>query len=122
MKPFSLKHALAGEPVITRDGRKVTYLTKLEQVPGYQVAGVIENTESIARWTENGYFLRECSNHVADLFMYVEKNSLWVNVYEGRFSGQLCTSTHGTLNEANQNKLLINGFDYLKTIEITNEP
>lgn len=34
MKPFNLEAALRGEPVVTRDGRKVTQVTKFDVAPG----------------------------------------------------------------------------------------
>ena len=124
MIKFNLKRALSGDPVITRDGRKVTHITVLEQVKDYPVVGVVEGAESIARWTENGYFLREGSNHVANLFMdYVEKKSIWINIYDNE-SRMWCSYGYNSqeeANEANERVIKITDSVYIKTIEITNE-
>jgi endonuclease YncB( thermonuclease family) len=43
MKPFNLEAALRGEPVVTRDGRKVNQVTKFDVAPGHDsVVAVID--------------------------------------------------------------------------------
>jgi hypothetical protein len=123
MKPFSLKHALAGAPVVTKDGRKVIYVTKLEQVKDYPVVGLIEGTESIARWTEDGYFLKPCSPHKCDLLVHEEKKSIWVNIYDNK-SRMWCSHGYNSpeeAEEANKRTTSICDSVYIKTVEITND-
>lgn len=114
MKPFDLSEALEGKPVVTRDGRKVTYITHLSP---RLIGGILENTEKISTWNSSGYFLNDSSTHSCDLFMYIEKKSVWVNVYEDE-KGDLFLMEHSSKDEAH--KSIISG-TYIKTIEITNE-
>lgn len=41
MKPFNLERALAGDAVITRDGREVTQLVKFDVESKYKLFGVV---------------------------------------------------------------------------------
>jgi hypothetical protein len=123
MKPFSLKHALAGALVVTRNGRKVIYVTELEGVKVYPVVGLVEGTESIAKWTKDGYFLKTRSPHKYDLFVHEVKKSIWVNIYDNK-SRMWCSYGHNSPEEAEEaNKRTTNICDsvYIKTVEITNE-
>lgn len=116
MKPFNLEEALAGKPVITRDGREVTQLTKFDtNYEKYTLYGVVNNI--ILRWANDGIF---CLNEInkADLFMKSQKRSIWVNVYDNGKEIWLGCS-YDTKEGA-----LINSYGdsvYIKTIEITNE-
>jgi (p)ppGpp synthase/HD superfamily hydrolase len=76
MKPFDLTKALAGEPVVTRDGQPVTQLTKFDCDSAYPLRAVIDG--KIISFTIDGICLskRQCSH---DLFMAEPER--WVNVY-----------------------------------------
>ena len=68
MKPFNLEQALAGAPVITRDGTKVIRLIELpEEEPQSRLVAVLEDGET-ATFNEGGryYSMRDSS---LDLFM-----------------------------------------------------
>ena len=78
MKPFNLKEALEGKPVVTRDGREVTQLQKFD-CGTINLAGVID--DYVHTWFEDGVYLRKCENR-DDLFMREEEVTLWVNVYK----------------------------------------
>ena len=118
MKPFNLERALAGDPVITRNGKEVTvlYLFKQEHVK-HPVLGVID--EYAIHWSKEGYRSSSCSPNEWDLFMAPEKKSIWVNVYESADDGNLFLMTLLSKEEALMGKVVGN---YIKTIEITNEP
>ncbi len=79
MKPFNLEKALAGEPVITRDGRPVTQLIKFEAIveDGYVIYGVVNN--KIFNFLDSGKYDRTFESHCFDLFMAEPER--WVNVY-----------------------------------------
>lgn len=120
MKPFNIDLALQGEPVITRDGRKVTYITK---IPNHNfIVGIIEGIPQITQWAVNGNFLNDHYTHLCDLFMFIEKKSVWVNVYESEDNTdefQVYTSRlHPTKESALAHR---KDYNYIKTIEITNE-
>lgn len=79
MKPFNLERAVAGEKVVTRDGREVTQLTKFDaKDTTYALIGVVD--ASLQSWTLEGVFEKgETSN--ADLFIAPKTVKRWVNFY-----------------------------------------
>lgn len=79
MKPFNLKEALAGKPVVTRNGRPVTQLTHMHVVTdSYSLVGVMRY--KIETWTTDGKFLRTPREHVLDLFMASTKKSGYIAI------------------------------------------
>ena len=81
MKPFSLEQALAGTPVITRDGVKVIRLIELpEAKPKSKLVVVLEDGET-ATFNEAGryYSMRDSS---LDLFMAPTKKEGYINIYK----------------------------------------
>jgi hypothetical protein len=77
MKPFNLERALAGDPVITRDGRPVTQLTLFTNTKTYPLVGVVEGV--IKAWKTNGkYFNGQEWSY--DLFMPPVKREGWIIV------------------------------------------
>jgi hypothetical protein len=118
MKEFNLERALAGEPVITRDGRKVTQLTLLQVNNRYSLIGVVDGL--LETFTDEGVYDYERDFTDTDLFMVEQKKSVWVNVYEYE-NGQLWVGDYyNSLEEANKHRTQMGR--YIKTIEITNEP
>jgi len=119
MKKFNLEEALAGKPVITRDGKEVTQLVKFDtnkNSEGYLLFGVVEGF--IAKWTIHGNYFSNGVQNGRDLFMKTGKKSIWVNVYDNGKETWLGCS-YDTKEGA-----LINSYGdsvYIKTIEITNE-
>jgi hypothetical protein len=83
MQPFNLEAALAGKPVVTRDGRPVTQITKFKDIV-YPVAGVLQGTlftfRTDGRYTDEGP--SKC-----DLFMKSEPKTFYANVYSGGVVG-----------------------------------
>jgi hypothetical protein len=118
MKKFNLEKALAGEPVVTRDGQKVTQLTLFEINDQYPLRGVINMI--LLRFPKEGIFDLSLKNHPLDLFMAPEKKSVWVNVYEKENGEFELGMQHTTLQRATNN--IRGNENYIKTIEITNEP
>lgn len=79
-KPFDLERALAGDPVVTRDGRPVTQLTHFKDVEygSESLCGVV--CGSLEKWMSDGrYYLAGTSG--TDLFMAPKKRTVWVNLY-----------------------------------------
>jgi hypothetical protein len=70
MKPFDLEKALAGEPVVTRDGRPVTQLIKFEAIveDGYVIYGVVNN--KIFNFLDSGKYDRTFESHCFDPVSY----------------------------------------------------
>jgi len=118
MKQFNLEKALAGEPVVTRDGKKVTQLTLFETDNIYPLRGVIDR--AVCDFTTGGIFDVDLEDHKFNLFMVDEKKSVWVNVYKNDFSDEFVLGIqHKTLERATNN--ISGDEDYIKTIEITNK-
>ena len=69
-KPFDLQKALAGAPVVTRDGRRVIGLVLLPAKGEFPLAGMVEGDENIYTWKKTGGFLRS-STCSSDLFLDV---------------------------------------------------
>jgi hypothetical protein len=69
MKPFNLKKALAGEPVVTRNGLRVSEIHLFETYRNnHPVVAVVEN--ELTRFNLDGkYWLRDTSDSTNDLFM-----------------------------------------------------
>lgn len=84
-KAFNLEQALAGRPVVTRDGRSVMQLVKFDCVDDAgKVYGVVDCKVYV--FTSNGEYLHD-SGSCLDLFMTPEKK--WVNLYWNEEQGRL---------------------------------
>lgn len=115
MSPFDLEKALAGAKVVTRDGREVTQLTKFDVRGDFPLTGIIQNKRESFKL--NGKYSDHIESHY-DLFMAPQKQSIWVNVYEG----DILVLGHSRNKSFDEAKLNIHeGFTYIKTIEITND-
>lgn len=81
MKPFDLEKALAGDPVVTRDGREVTQIHLFDTTAKHRLFGVlfgeVEAFSIDGRYWDNG-------DSEADLFMAPKKRTVWVNLYAHR--------------------------------------
>jgi hypothetical protein len=82
MEKFNLERALAGEPVITREGREVTQLTYFKEArEQYNLVGLMEGV--VCTWNEIGTSILGHETR-SDLFMKPKENAIWVNVYKRR--------------------------------------
>lgn len=81
MKPFNLQEALAGKPVITRAGLKVTGLCKFTFAKKYPIVATIEGLDEPMFFHLDGAFGTPSYAPLYDLFMQSEKKSGWVNIY-----------------------------------------
>ena len=120
MIEFNLERALAGEPVITRNGKKVTQLHLFNTNTEQPLLGIIEGDEDIFNWGTNGKY-NSPKETSFDLFMAVEKKSIWINVYliEGKF--RIGSHHFPSKTTAKENIIYEHPFEYFKTVEITNE-
>ncbi len=107
MKPFNLEKALAGDPVITRDGRKVTIAGYNPTGGKEKVAGWIACNPSNAGWKDiacfwdsNGGFEGDTGPcNPEDLFMAPKQRTLWVNLFP-KVSGRNPALTFDTEKDA----------------------
>jgi hypothetical protein len=118
MKPFNLEEALAGKPVVCRNGWEVTEIVYMPTVTGrLKVFAVAHGV--VRAYDREGNFSTFTDTHELDLFMLEEKKSLWINLYNNE--GDLFVTAYKTEVEAKDRGLSTLEFEYIKTIEITNE-
>jgi len=83
-KPFNLEEALAGKPVVTRDGRQVKKITKsdVNHTNPYSIYALLvtqtsnfnDVNEIIGSWTESGKYIASTSEeNPLDLLMHIEE-------------------------------------------------
>lgn len=94
MKPFDLTAAISGAPVVTRDGREVSQLTKFEVVDRCQLRGVIGN--EIYPWYSSGKMWAEDEDSL-DLFMREEEPEVWEATMELRWENRAVPLTPHTV-------------------------
>ena len=119
MKKFNLKEAMAGKPVLTRNGKKVTNITyfAVDDSDLPCVYGLVDGY--VESWHIKGQEVLGAKNDL-DLFMAFEKTSVWINVYEYPDGGIIIDGWHNSIEKAKNREC--GGNRYIKTIEITNEP
>lgn len=115
MKPFNLSDALAGKPVVTRDGRTVSKVVLVDDTLEHCLVAVI-NGKMSAHDRQGQFTTTETER---DLFMASTKKSVWVNVYDE--GGKLGVSKVKYDTEEECLKNITRKGKYIKTIEITNE-
>jgi hypothetical protein len=119
LEKFNLEKALSGAKVVTRDGREVSELTKFESASYFSLAGVLNG--SLQTWTDTGHFdtlLTQESDR--DLFLFGgQVRRAWVNIYgNGR---DIITSSGGYRTREDAIRNIREDYEYIKTIEITDE-
>lgn len=81
MRPFNLELWKAGEPVITRDGRKIEQLTYFDNISScYKFYGTLEG--DVYAWTFEGkkWDFEYDNDDILDLFH--PEPEMWVNAYK----------------------------------------
>ena len=95
LKPFNLEKALAGEPVVTRDGRQVTDIAIFNSLNDERNTFAVIDGQ-FYQFTKNGKYSRyENMDYCLDLFMTpkIIKKSGWLNVYPNNTVGFLVHPT-----------------------------
>ena len=101
MREFNLEEALAGKPVVTRNGHKVDQLKKYDVESRFNLYGVL--LEEIIAFSESGKYSKPPNVSLEseyDLFMKSEKKEGWINIYAGGRSGCTFTNKEGALKQA----------------------
>lgn len=81
MKPFDLEAAKRGEPIQTRDGRPVKFISHVPECEGsYRVIVLIYGRLYTNSYAEDGITFHNVS-HSSDLLMAPRKRTVWVNLY-----------------------------------------
>lgn len=80
MKPFNLEEALAGKPVMTREGRKVVRIFYAEEAcENSKVICVLETGLVVSHYKDGRYSADRKSDN--DLVMAPQKKEGWINLY-----------------------------------------
>jgi hypothetical protein len=118
-KPFNLEEALNGAKVVTRHGHEVKQLTCFDTSNNhnYPLYGVIG--KDICCWARTGQFNIEINNHCNDLFLAVEPQRKWLNLYKDERGNFYLSQWCHSLKEAKN--LIDLSLNFIKTIEITDE-
>ena len=90
-KPFNLQEALAGKPVVTRDGRKVKIGAYNHDADAYHVIGWIDGFPE--DWTKDGHYFHDERESDLNLFMAPETKDVWV-VLVSTIADSFCTSSY----------------------------
>ena len=115
MKPFNLKEALAGKPVITLRGVEATQLHLFDIDHIYPLSAVVEG--ELIQYTIKGEFRSDYESGW-DLFMAEVEKAQWINIWETK-NGYILTTNHNREDQADleiENELL---HKHLKKIRIT---
>lgn len=78
MKPFNLERALAGDPVVTRDGEPVTQLTQFIGLDSEEALFGVQD-KKVRRWFLDGKYIADDYSRL-DLFMAPVKREGWLIV------------------------------------------
>jgi len=85
MKPFNLEKALAGEPVVTRDGIPATDFHYFEREKSvFNVCALVDGI--VGRFTADGY---SHTDNMSDLFMAPSRRTMWGVLYRSDYTGGL---------------------------------
>jgi hypothetical protein len=120
LKKFDLEKVIYGAKVVTRGGDEVTQLSKFETDSYYCLYGVVNGI--VEDWTIDGKYRLETPECSKDLFIAVEPQRIWVNVYKDA-NGDLWVGSCFATFESAQNYATNQESQkakecYLKTIEI----
>jgi hypothetical protein len=91
MKPFDLKKALDGDPVVTRDGQRVLNIAYLPDATPYMRVAAVVKTASVNyvfMYSERGT-IYENSSMDFDLFMAPVEREYWIATGKGSNTGGL---------------------------------
>jgi hypothetical protein len=85
MKPFDLQRAIAGDPVVTRDGRRAKFVAHVpESKRGCTTIAFVEGDGAVRLYYDNGSFCYDNSISEHDLQMAPKKKTAYVNLWPGR--------------------------------------
>jgi hypothetical protein len=117
MKTFNLEKALAGQPVVTKDGKPVTQLTLFDTKDISCLVGDVSG--ELRKFTIDGVSF---AGDTQNLFMSTQGMCCWVNVYQNGYHKNLFVGdSYGskkTALENIENILDIEKHEYIKTIKI----
>jgi len=115
MKPFDLEKALAGEPVVSKEGRKVIQLHYFPNLgSNFKVIAQLEHGFSFDTFTIHGKYSDDESSQL-DLIMAEPER--WVNVYYSKAQDNVWASQFYE-SESEAKEHIISTSSYQTTIKI----
>ena len=81
MKAFNLEQALAGEKIVTRDGREITQLVTFKTASGEVIYGLDVENDHVEQWLIDGRYHDTKDDCGGDLFMAPEILYGFINDY-----------------------------------------
>jgi hypothetical protein len=116
MKPFNLEKALAGEPVVTRGGDKVTEIHNFSTRHGEMtVFAIIEG--GFLTFNKNGEHYSEFVSSDFDLFM--AEPEAWINIYYSKVQDKIWDSARYNSEEEAKENIVTTMSSYLTTVKIS---
>lgn len=111
--PFNLSRALYGDPVVTREGRKVLEIHCMAKDVKHPVIAIIEDYGDSMQFTKSGMVIH--NTEVYDLFMAPKTEKRWVNLYYT--NGYITTSI---IYKSKEDATFTEDYpsNYLETIEV----
>jgi len=99
MKPFDLGKAKAGDPIVTRDGRRARFVAHVPDCDmGHRVLVKAEARGFCSSYAENGKFDTDNDfGHPNDLFMAPKKREGWVNIYPCKTADGVAAGTSSAM-------------------------
>ena len=121
MKPFNVKQALDGTPVVNKLGYKVTdfvYSNRADQT-GFCLAALILDPEGAEFQTFKitGRFCKYDYESVNDLFM--AEPETWINVYYSKVQDKIWNSVKYTSELEAKENIINSNSTYLTTVKIS---
>lgn len=82
-EPFDLARAMAGEPIVTRDGRKARFVAHVPEAEDHKVVAFVDGQGVSINFCETGHTYSQNHEHGIDLLMAPKpKRTVWVNMYK----------------------------------------
>lgn len=80
IKPFNLKEAIEGKPLVNRQGKPVKFIAYVpEAVDCYRLIVLDCNNQIVCYYDDGSYI--GTKEHFMDVFMAPTKRTVWVNLY-----------------------------------------
>lgn len=110
LKPFNLEEALAGKPVITRNGYPIIELKYFQTIGSLAVVRKEPDEKLISYFICCDGTHNDTVNCVTDLFMAPTKKQGWVNIYK-QVGNTYVATVYLSEEEALQNRCIISLVD-----------
>ncbi len=116
LKPFDLNAALRGDPVVTREGEKVTHIAHFASMPGRNLIWTLTDETTVNYIYINGKAYHDRDSQY-DLFMASKTKKLWIGVKKEVESNRHDTTiAYENLEELKQNNFI--SLDEIQIIQV----